>query len=151
MIKAVIFDCDGTLLNNSGKRPAVYPGIPELLRRLHDNEFELFVWTGRDSPSLNQFLREFQLGKYFLDIRCSGDCSPKPHPEGLRQMLQGKTPSQCVVIGDSWADMKGAENFGAHSIGALWSPEANRALLTEFGAKALVQTPPLCYDVILSF
>jgi len=151
MIKAVIFDCDGTLMNTEGRTPTVYAGIPELLQRLQENEFELYVWTGRDKPSLQRFLQQCGLAKYFLDIRCSGDCSPKPHPDGLRQMLDGKLPAQCVVIGDSWADMKGADNFGAHGIGALWNKSVDPETLKEYGARALVSTPALCYDVILSF
>lgn len=151
MIKYVIFDCDGTLLNPAGMKAQAYPGILELLQRLSLNEFELFVWTGRDAPSLHKFLQSQHLAKYFRDQRAAGECAPKPHPDGLRQMLPGVDPSQCVVIGDSWADMKGARNFGAKSIGALWHKGTDAEALKEFGATALVSTPADCYDVILSF
>ena len=149
MIKAVIFDCDGTILNPQGHGP--YPGIPELLQRLKENEFDLYIWTGRDGPSLSLFLQKFGLSKYFQDTRSAGECLPKPHPEGLRQMLGEMGPSQCVVIGDSWADMKGAQNFGAYGIGALWGSGAKVETLIEFGSQALVSSPMDCYDVILSF
>jgi len=150
VIRAVIFDCDGTLMNVESGSPTVYPGIPELLQRLEENEFQLYIWTGRDSASLQKFLLHFSLAKYFTDIRTANDSAPKPHPEGLRQMLKGINPSQCVVIGDSWADMKGATNFGAHGIGALWNKGAHGETLTEFGAKTLVSSPLDCYTVILS-
>lgn len=148
MIKAVIFDCDGTILNPQGGVP--YPGIPELLQRLEENEFDLYVWTGRDGPSLSLFLQKFGLSKYFKDTRTAGECLPKPHPEGLRQMLGEMEPSQCVVIGDSWADMKGAKNFGAHGIGAVWSSHAQEETLKEFGAQVLATRPMDCHDLILS-
>lgn len=151
MIKAVIFDCDGTLMDTDGRVPMVYAGIPELLKRLHENEFELYVWTGRDPASLSKFLQQFQLAKYFTETKGAGECSPKPHPEGLRQMLSHRRPSECVVIGDSWADMKGAVNFGAYGIGALWNSGAHSETLNEFGAKKLVAQPVDCYDLILSF
>ena len=149
MIKAVIFDCDGTIMNTESGRPSLYPGMLELLQRLAENEFELFIWTGRDAPSLNQFLREFQIGKYFSDIRCAGDCASKPQPDGLVQMLAHLKPHECVVIGDSWADMAGAKTFGAFGIAALWNTQVSRAHLMEAGATTSAVKPPDCYDVIL--
>lgn len=151
MHKAVVFDCDGTLLDTSGSKFRAYAGIPELLHRLKQQDYGLFVWTGRDRPSTEKYLQEFGLRRFFEDIRCAGDCAPKPHVEGLKQLLGHFDPSRCVVIGDSWADMKGAKLFGAFALGAVWNKQASPEALTEFGAEVLVSQPSDCYDVILRF
>ncbi len=144
----VVFDCDGTLLNmEQGGVP--FEGIPELLHRLTQLEVELYLWTARDRASLMRYLQAKNLLRYFKDIRTSGEAAPKPYPEALQSMLKGIDPSMCAMIGDSWADMRGAKTFGCHAIGALWDKSADRENLKEFGADVLVSTPSECYDALL--
>lgn len=146
-LRHVIFDCDGTLLNvEQGGTP--YAGIPELLQKLMNAEFQIYVWTGRDRPSTLKLLEKNNLMRYVHDLRTSPEVAPKPYPQGLQEMLQGVDPKNCVMIGDSWADMKGGSLFGCHVIGAVWSSRADRAALKEFGAQVLVSSPAECYDAI---
>ncbi len=50
-MKAVVFDCDGTLLDmQKGGKP--FKGIVELLQKLQEQDFKLYVWTARDRLSL---------------------------------------------------------------------------------------------------
>lgn len=145
-LRHIVFDCDGTLLNPKDSRP--YPGIPELLHRL-STEATLSIWTGRDRVSLEKWLAGHGLMRFFEAWRCANETQPKPHPQGLQELLGSFDPAHCAVVGDSWADMKGAKLAGAHAVGVLWGPEANRSVLQEFGADALVSTPEECYTVLL--
>lgn len=144
----IVFDCDGTLLNTQVKG-LPYEGIPELLHRLLADDCRLYVWTGRDRASTLRLLQEQNLLRYFHDMRTASEMTPKPHPQGLQDMLNGVDPSFVVVVGDSWADMKGARLFGASALGATWNPQASIEALTEFGAQALAATPRDCYDTLL--
>lgn len=144
----IIFDCDGTLLNTQGQGQP-YDGIPELLHRLVAADCHLYVWTGRDRASTLRMLQEHNLFRYFQDLRTASEMTAKPHPQGLQDMLKGVDPSLCAVVGDSWADMKGARLFGAYALGAVWNPQASTEALTEFGAQALAATPRDCYDTLL--
>lgn len=144
----IIFDCDGTLLNTQSQGQP-YEGIPELLHRLIAADYQLYVWTGRDRASTLRLLQEHNLLRYFQDLRTASEMTAKPHPHGLQEMLKDVDPGLCVVIGDSWADMKGARLFGAHALGAVWNSQASSEALTEFGAQALAATPRDCYDTLL--
>jgi phosphoglycolate phosphatase-like HAD superfamily hydrolase len=149
-IRQVVFDCDGTLLEVEAE-VKVYSGIPELLHRLSTLGLRLTVWTGRDRASTLRLLQETGLMRFFDDLRTASEMEPKPHPQGLKELLVNEDPQHCVVIGDSWADMRGAQLFGCHALGAVWNGKAQGETLKEFGAKKLVATPSECYDSILSF
>lgn len=144
----IIFDCDGTLLNTQNKGQP-FEGIPELLHRLMAADYQLYVWTGRDRTSTQRLLQEHNLMRFFQDLRTASEMTPKPHPQGLQDMLKGIDPSVCAVVGDSWSDMKGARLFGAYALGAVWNPQTSPEALTEFGAHALAATPRDCYDTLL--
>ena len=144
----IVFDCDGTLLNTHG-RGQPYDGIPELLHRLVAADYQLYVWTGRDRASTLRLLQEHNLLRYFQDIRTASEMTPKPHPQGLQDMLNGVDPSLVAVVGDSWTDMKGARLFGAFALGATWNLQTSQEALIEFGAHALAATPRDCYDTLL--
>ncbi len=147
-LRHIVFDCDGTLLNmEQGGIP--FTGIPELLQKLVNEEFQLYIWTGRDRPSTLKLLEKNHLMRYIHDLRTSPEVAPKPYPQGLQEMLSGIDPKNCVMIGDSWADMKGAQLFGCHALGAAWDKKVDRAALKEFGAQTLVSSPGECYDAIL--
>jgi len=144
----IVFDCDGTLLNmEQGGTP--FAGIPELLHRLQALDFQLYVWTGRDRASLQRLLTEKNLLRFFVETSAASEAAPKPYPEALQTMLKGVDPQSCVMIGDSWADMKGARLFGCFAIGAIWNSPSGRAALEEFGAHEVVSSPEDCYNAVL--
>lgn len=145
----IVFDCDGTILDVSRTIVAVYPGIPELLHRLEKADCALYLWTARDRLSTERYLDRFGLRRYFQDIRTASEVALKPNPQGLQEMLVGISPSLCVMVGDSWTDIRGASLFGCPSIGALWNPHVEGDVLKEFGAHALAATPSECYELIL--
>ncbi len=149
-MKAVVFDCDGTLLDmQKGGKP--FHGIIELLQKLQDQDFRLFVWTARDRLSLERYLNRENLMRYFDDVRTVSEAPPKPNPEGLAQLL-GKLPAdQAVVIGDSWTDMQGAKLHGCKALGAVWNNISEPEVLSEFGADEIVSHPLDCFELIVQF
>lgn len=144
----VVFDCDGTLLDTNGEFK-LFPGILRLIQLLHSEGHQIYVWTGRDPRSTQQLMNALGVAPYLSDTRSAGQCAGKPSSEGLRQMLTGVSPSQCVVIGDSWADMAGAREWGAHGIGAVWNSQVDGETLREYGAQSLAVTPEDCYNLLL--
>ena len=103
----IVFDCDGTLLNSKDNGKP-FKGMGELLHRLKEAECTLYIWTGRDRASLEKWLTETNLRRYFTEIRCSHEAQPKPHPEGLKEMLKDVDATHCAVVGAEAAPPKGA-------------------------------------------
>jgi phosphoglycolate phosphatase len=129
----------------------LFPGIRELLTKLQEQEFELYVWTARDRFSTLEILKSVNALHFFLDLKTSTDTPVKPHLSGLKAMVGEMNPKDVIVIGDSYTDILGAKNFGAKSIGATWCPNSQPQILTEMGAWALANTPQDCYNLLLDW
>ncbi len=146
-MKHVIFDCDGTLVDTSGSKYKLFPGILELLEA-HANDCALYVWTARDRNSTLRILKELGIASFFDGISTPDDAPPKPNMKGLSDLV-GNSPRHTVcVIGDSGNDMLGAKSFGVLALGATWNPEARAQLLTEAGADFIVSHPSDCSTLI---
>lgn len=141
MSKIVVFDHDGTLVNTHGSHKFLFEGIKELLLNLKKEGLELFVWTSRSRGSTIEILKSLGIIGAFSDIYCGNDAHPKPSVLGLKELLGEVSAQKVVVVGDSYADVLGAKNFGAYAVAALWDELANEAYLKECGADEFVQSP----------
>jgi phosphoglycolate phosphatase len=148
MRKSIVFDCDGTLLNMKDNG-IPFEGIAELLHRLKNQDYALYVWTARDRFSFEKYMAQSQLMRFFDDTWTSSEGASKPSSEGIKKLVGSTRPQDVVVVGDSWSDMQGAQLFGAHGLGAVWDDLANPEALKSFGAKELVTRPLDCFDLIV--
>ncbi|WPU63771.1 HAD family hydrolase [Peredibacter starrii] len=146
-MKHVIFDCDGTLIDTSGSKYKLFPGIKELLAELSPHCL-LYVWTARGRSSTLRILEELGVYSYFDRFCCIDDSFPKPHVGGLIDLV-GKAPKHSIcVIGDSFNDMLGAKNFGVMGIGAVWNRDVDMHYLKDAGADFIVSHPSECSILI---
>lgn len=126
----------------------LFPGVKELLQKLLSEEYQLYVWTGRDRKSTLRILKELEVAQYFLEFRCMDDTAPKPLIDGLVEMVGEYDKSNIVVIGDSYTDIVGAKNFGCASIAACWAGEEIAEALGEFNPSSLAKAPQDCVKLI---
>ncbi len=147
MTKHIIFDCDGTLMDTSGHRYKLFPGIKELLLDL-SKDSKLYVWTARDKLSTVRYLSEFDVINQFVDISTPDDTLPKPHSEGIEFLVSDINKNSICIIGDSPGDIVGAKNFGVMSIGAAWADHVTPAQLSSYGADFIVSDPAECSKLI---
>jgi phosphoglycolate phosphatase len=147
IMKHVIFDCDGTLLDTSGPKYKLFPGIKELISDL-STDCLLYVWTARDRLSTLRILGELGISSAFEAFSTIDDSYPKPHIRGLRDLV-GVHPKHAIcVIGDSSNDMLGAKNFGVLGLGAIWNTLSTPGILTDAGADFIVSHPADCSKLI---
>lgn len=151
MIKHVVFDHDGTLVNMQGGR-VLFPGIRELLTELSQKQVKLYVWTARNRYSCVEILKSLDIIGFFEDISTATDCEPKPNPEGLEDMLPGVNTQEVAMVGDSYTDMVGANKFGALAIGVLWDHPSDKAkeVLEHMGAHHICKTVAECRELLIS-
>lgn len=146
-MKHIVFDCDGTLLDTSGNKYKLFPGIKELLKQLV-SEHQLYVWTGRGSISTRRFLEEEGIFHLFEGVSTADDAPAKPFIGGLVSLLGNTAKNSICVIGDSSADMLGAKSFGVLAIGAVWNSNSSGQVLKDFGADFIVSHPFECSKLI---
>ncbi len=111
---------------NSSSKVLVFPGIPELLEKLHTLGRRLAVVTGVERVLMEHTLKEFGLSGKFEAMVGGDDVErAKPDPEGVRLALERLrlSPRESIFIGDSPADILAGKAAGVLTGAALWSPE----------------------------
>jgi len=137
------------VLTAHGKhRYKLFPGINTLLEELLGKGYELYVWTARDRKSSEEILSDLGVMGHFDGMRCADDCTPKPSPQGLYELLPDICKEDVIVIGDSYADIQGANDFGCASIGAIWCRLASKEALKGLGANYICAKVEDCLGLI---
>lgn len=96
-------------------------GVQEMLIQLQPR-YQLAVVSARGQRKTLAFLEHFQLAGYFQQIITGQTCSrTKPHPDPvLWAVRQARiSPKNCVMIGDTTADILSGKLAGAQTIGVL--------------------------------
>jgi len=103
-----------------------FHGIPELLEELDRLEKSLAVVTSETSTLSDYALDTFNLRNYF-DALVTSDhvLKRKPDPEGIHLALRKiqLRPQECILVGDSAADITAGRNAGLVTGAALWGSE----------------------------
>jgi phosphoglycolate phosphatase len=126
----------------------LYDGFPKLLSDLKNNNYQLYVWTARGRASTIEILKKLGIASLFTDFRCGDDTIRKPHPMGLEELVGGQDKKKCIMVGDSYSDVEGANYFGIASIGALWGESKNEQELKTIGATFLAYHPDECLKIV---
>lgn len=96
-----------------------FPHVEETLAALHRQGHTLTIATSRQRPSLEDFLRQLDILKYFSYIVTVNDVEhAKPEPDMVVRTLEhfGAKPEQAIVIGDAAYDILMGNRAGAHTI-----------------------------------
>ncbi len=125
-----------------------FEGVAEMLKTLNSRGHDIYVWTARDRRSTREIMIKLGLSPYILDMRCMDDTTPKPHPQGIVELVGDAPKGDVLVIGDSLTDIQGARSFGAHSIAALWADHVERDTLARAGADFFANSPGECVEII---
>lgn len=137
-----------SVLEGQRNKYDLFDGIKELILKLEELGYRLYVWTARDRASTLSILKSLDVAKHFYDFRCMDDTIPKPHPMGLDELVGEFDRSKIMMIGDSPTDIRGAKSFGCRSIGALWCSFSNEENLREMEADFLAKSPLDCLEII---
>lgn len=120
------------------KRDVVYDGIREILAKLSDAGFSLYVATAKRSDIASRVINYFDLGHHFDAVL---GCGLKRQKHELLEEIKAQQPGQHIVmIGDRSNDMFAGHAVDAECIGVLWG-FGDVEELTAAGADALVASP----------
>lgn len=117
------YECYRTRVPSRG---LVFPGIPELLRRIRNSGRRLALFTGVEKNMMEYTLTPFKLSEFF-EVRVTADDikKSKPDPEGINLALSriNASANESMYVGDSPADIIAGKRAGVMTGAALWSPE----------------------------
>ena len=112
----------------------VYPGIPELLKKLRDQGHKLYVATSKPEYMAKQILEGFGLAHNFEIIRgASPDSSG-----GL---------DNTVMVGDTIYDVEGASCLGIPAVGVSWG-YGNVEEMVSGGAAAIAYNTDELFELL---
>lgn len=124
------------------KELELFPGVIDLVEQLAASDIWLGVATGKSRLGLNRALSHTGLGRYFHATRCADECSSKPHPQMLQELMAefGVPPERTLMVGDTTHDIGMAHNAGARSLAVTFGahPEAQ---LRSLAPLAVVDSP----------
>ncbi|VVS98146.1 Haloacid dehalogenase [Erythrobacter sp. EC-HK427] len=121
-------------------REPLYPGIVDLLHRLHGQGWTLAVATGKSDRGLAATLAANRLTQLFAATHTADRHPSKPHPAMLQAAMADTLaePAQTVMIGDTVFDIDMAKAAGTRAIGVAWGYHEPAELL-HAGAEAVAQ------------
>ena len=121
---------------------SVYPGIPQLLRRLHETGRTVILATSKPEGFAREILEHFDLLQYFDLIGGATLDGSRDTKEAVLQYIldSGRVPDRqdAVMIGDTKFDMIGAAAFSLPAVGVLYG-FGSRQELEENGALFLAE------------
>lgn len=119
----------------------LYPGVTEVLQRLHAAGRTLGVATGMSDRGLVNCLMRHGIRELFRTLQTADRHPSKPHPAMLEAALfeTGATPGEAVMIGDTVFDVAMAKAAGVRAIGVAWGYHEPAELL-EAGASGIAES-----------
>jgi pyrophosphatase PpaX len=107
-----------------GELVNLFPGMADLLRDLATTETRLAVVTGKSRVTAIYTLEALGVLPHFEVIYAGDDVErQKPDPEALHAVFRdlGEEPGKdCVIVGDSRADVAAGKAAGLSTIAVLW-------------------------------
>jgi len=101
----------------------VYPGIPELLRRLRDDGYPLYVVTAKPRVYADRIIRHFELDPFFVEVygpELDGRFDEKRELVGFILHQRSLDPGRTVMIGDRASDIESGRAHGTLAIGVTY-------------------------------
>ncbi len=116
---------------------------PRAWLRRWSQRAELAVFTGRTRRETQRTLEAFRVEPYFRRIVTTSEVArPKPDPEGLLRILDGREPDIAMYLGDNIDDALAAQGAGIPFVGVLprnsYARKYRAAGLRRLGASTII-------------
>jgi phosphoglycolate phosphatase len=117
-----------------------FPGMPEVLRELHDNGYHLLVTSSNSEHNVRAFLRTNELEPFFDGVY--GNASIFNKASSLKKVLKRNKldVADCFYIGDEVRDIVAANKVGMEPVSVAWGYQAKEAL-NKYHPFALLDQP----------
>lgn len=117
-----------------------FAGMPEVIRKLHEEGHELFILSTNSLRNVHHFLDDQKIHKYFLEIYAGVGVFGKA--PGLRRLLKDQRlrAEDVVYVCDELRDIEAAQSVGIRTVAVTWG-FAKRDRLVDISPTALADNP----------
>ena len=118
----------------------LFPHVLETLTTLHDRGLQLAICSSRGRPTLDSFVRDFQLEAMVSMVVSANDVQRhKPHPEPVQLILKqlNVAPQEALMVGDASYDILMGRAAGCRTCGVTYGNQPAADLLAA-GADYLI-------------
>ncbi len=105
----------------------LFPHVLETLREIHSRGLQLAICSSRGRPTLEAFVRDFQLVDLVSMVVSANDVQRhKPHPDPVLRILNALDvrPDEAVVVGDASYDILMGRNAGCRTVGVTYGNQS---------------------------
>ena len=97
----------------------VFPGIAEMLSRLDGKKSTA---TTKGTPTTRAVLEQFELIRHFHHVQGTDGFPAKPEPDVILRSIEalGTVAEECLLVGDSAADMEAGQRAGVRTCAVRW-------------------------------
>jgi phosphoglycolate phosphatase len=105
-----------------------FNGMPELLKKLHNEGHVLYIVSTNSLSNIHNFLHSNELHKYFLEVY--GGIGYFSKTTAIKNLFkeQGLKSHDCIYVGDEVRDVQAAKAAGTHVIAVGWGFASLRSL-----------------------
>lgn len=116
---ALIADYRATYLGRGHASTRVFPGVAEALSKLPGRKATA---TTKGTPTTRAVLEQFGLAGYFDHVQGTDGFPAKPAPDVILKSVEalGVQPEDCLLVGDSAADMEAGRRAGVRVCGVRY-------------------------------
>jgi HAD superfamily hydrolase (TIGR01549 family) len=118
----------------------VFPGMPEVIRKLHAEGHELFIVSSNSARNIRVFLKHHNIHKEFFQIY--GGVFIFGKAATLRKLMKEHSIEldNAVYVGDELRDMQASESLKMRVVGVTWG-FARPGVLQATKPMAIAETP----------
>ena len=101
----------------------VYPGVRELLQKLHDSGYAMYVVTSKPKVYADRIIHHFGLDPFFLEVygpELDGRFDEKVDLIEFILRARSLDPKRTIMIGDRARDIVSGRAHGTHTIGVTY-------------------------------
>lgn len=143
LVAELCIDFQERYKHNWKKNCRPYPGILEMLEKLHKRHIDCAVLSNKPHDFTRLFVQEFFPADTFRLVYGQREgFAKKPSPDVALFIAEelGRQPDEVLFVGDSGVDMQTGVAAGMHSVGVTWGFRSMGELLQN-GAECIVKRP----------
>lgn len=135
------------LMHGHLKDVVVFPGLPEVIKHLHDNGVVLHIVSSNSKSNVEEFLARHDMRQYFSEIHGSIGLFQKAKTLKSIVLRYGLVAADTWYVGDEARDVTSSHKAGLRVVSVTWGYQ-HRDLLTKMRADALADTPAELLEIV---